>query len=153
MHAYRVFLAGVVALTLVSAAFAADEEVNLKDVKCVLNPKGDAQATSCAEYKGGKVYFCCDNCKGKFTAEPKEYAVSANKQLFATKQFKQVKCPIMGKDVKEGVVVKVAGVEVGLCCPGCEKKVIAMDEKDQLEAVFGEKAYEKCFELDKKEAK
>ena len=109
---------------------------------------------SYADHEGHRVYFCCDDCKGKFTKEPKKFATAANAQLFATKQFKQVKCPLTGKDVKEGLTVKVAGQEVGLCCAGCEKKVTGMEEKDQVEALFGEKAFEKSFELaKKKEAK
>ena len=149
----RVLLTCVALLFLASATVLVAEEVNLKGVKCVLDRKGDAKATSSADYKGGKVYFCCDDCKGKFTAEPKKYATAANAQLVATKQAKQVKCPITGKDVKEGVTVKVAGVEIGLCCPGCQKKITDMAEKDQLEAAFGEKAFEKSFELAKKDAK
>ncbi|MHB8970918.1 MAG: YHS domain-containing protein [Pirellulaceae bacterium] len=146
--------ASVAALFLVFTAMVmADEKVDLKGVKCVLNCKGDAKATSSADYKGGKVYFCCDDCKDKFTKEPKEYAAAANAQLVATKQAKQVKCPITGKDVKEGVTVKVRGVEIGVCCAGCQKKLTDMEEKDQLETAFGEKAFEKSFELAKKDAK
>ena len=149
----RMFLVCIASLLLFSATVSADDEVSLKGVKCVLNPKGDAKATSSADYKGGKVYFCCDNCKGKFTAEPKKYAAAANAQLVATKQAKQVKCPMMGKDVKEGVVVKVGTIEIGVCCPGCQKKLNDMDEKDRIEAVFNEKAFEKGFALAKKDDK
>ncbi len=141
-------LLGLVAATLVlSASVFAGDDVDLKDVKCVLKPKGAAKATSSTEYKGHKVYFCCDNCKGKFTADSKKYAASANAQLAATKQAKQVNCPLLGKPVKDGISVQVAGVKVGLCCPGCEKKVNGKEGVEQIELVFNDKAFEKGFEL------
>ena len=139
-------------MMLAATAFAGDE-VDLKDVKCVLNPKGAAKATSSAEYNGGTVYFCCDNCKGKFTAEPKKYAAAANAQLVATKQAEQVKCPLMGKPAKDSIVVKVGGVEVKLCCAGCKKKIEAKEGAEQVEFVFNEKAFKKGFEMVKKDDK
>ncbi len=147
-------LLGVIVSTLVlSASVFAGDEVDLKDVKCVMNPKGAAKATSSAEYNGGTVYFCCDNCKGKFTAEPKKFTAAANAQLVATKQAKQVNCPLMGKPAKDDVTVKVAGVEVNLCCAGCKKKVEGKEGADQVELVFNAKAFKKGFEMAKKEEK
>ncbi|MHB0954991.1 MAG: hypothetical protein ACYC0X_01295 [Pirellulaceae bacterium] len=145
----------VAAMLLVSTAMVMaddkEKEVDLKGVKCVLNPEGNAKATSSADYKGGKVYFCCNNCKGKFTEEPEAYAVAANAQLVTTKQAKQVACPITGKEVKEGVTVKVGGVEIGVCCAGCQNKFTEMEEKDRMETAFSDKAFEKSFELAKKD--
>ena len=55
--------------------FAA-EEIKLENIKCVMNPKGAAKAESFVDYKGGKVFFCCDNCPQKFDAA--KNAVAAN---------------------------------------------------------------------------
>ena len=30
------------------------------------------------EYKGEKVYFCCDGCKEKFETEPEKYMTKSN---------------------------------------------------------------------------
>ena len=53
---------------LAMTVFAA-EEVKLDGIKCVMNPKAAAKAASSVDYKGGKVYFCCDNCPKKFDAD------------------------------------------------------------------------------------
>ena len=146
----RMFVGAVASMLVLSATVFAGDKVDLKDVKCVMNPKGAAKATSSAEYHGGTVYFCCDSCKAKFTKDPKKFAASANAQLVATKQAKQVKCPLMGKPTKDDVSTKVAGVEVKFCCAGCKKKVEGKEGAEQVELVFGAKAFEKGFELAKK---
>ena len=128
------FLLGAMAVMMLAVTAFADDQVDLKDVKCVMNPKGAAKATSSAEYNGGTVYFCCDNCKAKFTKEPKKYAAAANAQLVATKQAEQVCCPLMGKPAKDDIVVKVGGVEVKFCCAGCKKKVEGKEGAEQVRA-------------------
>ena len=153
MLKFRVLLGAVAAMLVCSAALFAGDEVDLKDIKCVMNPKGAAKATSSAKHHGGKVYFCCDSCKGKFTKDPKKYTAAANAQLVATKQAKQVSCPLMGKPAKDDISVKVAGVDVKLCCAGCKKKVSGKEGEEQVELVFGEKAFKKGFKLAKKDEK
>lgn len=150
MRKSRVLLAMIVSTLVLSTTVWADSAISLKGVKCVMNPKGAAKATASADYKGGKVFFCCDHCKAAFLKSPKKFAAAANAQLVATKQAKQVKCPLMGKPVKEKLVVKIAGTDVHFCCPGCVKKVKAAKGKDQLNLVFGEKAFAKGFKLAKK---
>ena len=147
-----ILMSAIAAVMFFSGAVLAGD-VDLKDVKCVMNPKGAAKATSSAEYNGGTVYFCCDNCKGKFTKEPKKFAAAANAQLVATKQAKQVNCPLMGKPAKDDITVKVAGVEVKLCCAGCKKKVAGKEGAEQVELVFSPKAFKKGFEMAKKDDK
>jgi YHS domain-containing protein len=144
---------GAVAAMLVAGGSVMAGDVDLEGVKCVLNPKGAAKATSSAEYKGATVYFCCDSCKAKFTEEPTKYAAAANAQLVATKQAKQVNCPLMGKPAKDAIAVTVAGVEVNLCCAGCKKKVEGKEGADQVELVFNDKAFQKGFEMAKKQDK
>ena len=131
------------------AAYAAD--IDLKGVKCVLNPNGDAKAEHSVDYKKAKVFFCCENCPKKFSEDPKKFAASANMQLAATKQYIQVKCPLTGKDVNPDIAVKVAGVAVGLCCNGCKGKLTGAEGKAQVEMAFNDKAFKQGYEIAKKE--
>lgn len=152
-------------LALGAAALYGDDEkeadtkeakIELKDVKCLMNPKAGAKEDKFVEYKNGKVFFCCDNCPKGFTAglkddEKKEMLmVKANAQMFATKQAKQDKCPLTGRDLNKDHKVKVAGVEMTFCCPGCKGKVEKAEGDEQLKLVFNDKAFDKHFKLPKK---
>ncbi len=115
-------------------------EVKLEGVKCVVAPKA-ASADKSADYKDGKVYFCCGNCAGKFAASPEKYATNANMQLVATAQYKQKSCPFSGGDLNPDTKIKVGDAEVSFCCEKCQAKVEAAEAKDQVELVFGEKPF------------
>lgn len=95
-----------------------------------------AKADKTGEYKGKTVYFCCPGCAKKFAADNEKFATKANHQLVATKQAVQVGCPISGGPVKAGTEVEVAGVEVGFCCPKCQKKVNGASADEQLTLSF-----------------
>jgi hypothetical protein len=129
---------------LVAVTFAA--EVDLTDVKCVMNPKAAAKMDKALDYKGGKVFFCCDNCPKAFTAkiEAKDKVTLAkgNKQLVQTKQAKQEKCPFTGGPLKEKLTI--AGAEIQFCCNNCKGKAEKMEGDDQLVAVFGDEAFKKA---------
>jgi YHS domain-containing protein len=129
---------------LVAVSFAAD--VDLTDVKCVMNPKAAAKADKSLDYKGGKVYFCCDNCpKGfaaKIEAKDKVVAAKGNKQLVQTGQAKQAKCPFTGGPMKEKLTV--AGAEVQFCCNNCKGKAEKMEGDEQVVAIFGDEAFKKA---------
>ena len=56
----RLFMSVAAVAILVTASVAAPK-LNLKGVKCVMNAKAAAKAKSSADFKGGKVYFCCGN--------------------------------------------------------------------------------------------
>jgi YHS domain-containing protein len=103
-----------------------------------------------ADYKGGKVQFCCDNCKGKFAADPAAYQVAANIQLAGTKQAKQTKCPLSGQKTDPEKTVEVAGVKVAFCCGNCQGKVADAKGDAQKELVFKNEAFDKAFEVSKK---
>ncbi len=127
-------------------AFAAkSDEVNLEGVKCMMMPGKDVAAKFSVEYGGGKVYFCCNGCKGKFGKDPEQYVAKANHQLVATGQVKQVACPFSGQEVDEDQVSEVAGIKVKLCCGNCKAKVDQAEGDQQLELVFGKTAFEKGF--------
>lgn len=130
------------ALMLSAVAFAA-EEVSLEGIKCVVAPR-DAKVTNAVDYKGGHVYFCCQNCPKKFAAETEKYAAKANAQLVATKQAKQNACPLSGQKVNPDTAIEVAGAKIAFCCDNCKGKVAAMSGDEQIETAFGEKAWEKA---------
>jgi YHS domain-containing protein len=129
---------------LVAVSFAAD--VDLSDVKCVMNPKAAAKVDKTVDYKGGKVYFCCDNCpKGfatKIKAGDKVVAAKGNKQLVETGQAKQAKCPFTGGPMKEKLTV--AGAEIQFCCNNCKGKAEKMEGDEQVVAIFGDEAFKKA---------
>jgi YHS domain-containing protein len=138
---------------LIGISFAA--EINLEGVKCAMNPKAPAKADKVVDYKGGKVYFCCNNCpKGfaaKIEAKDEVTAAKGNKQLVQTGQAKQEKCPFSGGPLKEKLTV--AGAEIQFCCNNCKGKAEKLEGDEQLVALFGDKAYEKAGFKVKKEEK
>jgi YHS domain-containing protein len=139
------------AAVLVCAFAVAEEAAKAPELKCVVAGT-PAKADKSAEYKGGKVNFCCDNCKAKFAADPAKYAVAANHQLVQTGQAKQEKCPLSGGPTKADKTVEIAGAKVAFCCENCQGKVAA--EKDlakQKEMVFSDAAFTKAgFKVEKK---
>ena len=139
------------AVLLVAAATVVAADVDLEGVKCVVADK-PASADKSAEYKGANVFFCCGNCAGKFAEDPKKFAVKANHQLVATKQFEQKVCPFSGGDLNPETAVKLAGVKVAFCCNNCKGKVEAAEkDAEKLEMVFNDKAFEKGFAKKKSE--
>ena len=141
----------LVAMTAVVALFSAAviaEDPKLDGVKCVVNAKAAAKATNSVDYKGGKVFFCCQNCPKAFEKDTAKFAASANHQLVATGQAKQVKCPFSGGPINEETAIEVNGAKVAFCCEKCEAK--AKDSKEQVELIFNDKAFEKGFEVTKK---
>lgn len=139
------------AVLLVAAATVVAADVDLEGVKCVVADKA-ANPEKSAEYKGGKVFFCCGNCAGKFAADSKKFAVKANHQLVASKQFGQKVCPFSGGDLNPETAVKLAGVSVAFCCNNCKGKVESAEtDAEKLEMVFSDKPFEKGFAKKKSE--
>jgi YHS domain-containing protein len=145
----RVF--GVSAVALLVGALVVAEEAKKEEfsVKCLVAGTA-AKQDKTADYKGAKVYFCCDNCKGKFTADAKKFAIPANAQLASTKQAKQVKCPLSGQPIDAEKTVEVSGVKVAFCCENCQGKVADAKGDAQKELVFADAAFDKAFEVPKK---
>ncbi|MBS0264315.1 MAG: hypothetical protein JSS02_20420 [Planctomycetes bacterium] len=138
----RVSLLVVMVCFALSTAYAAD--VKLDGIKCIMNAKADAKADKAADYKGGKVYFCCDNCKGAFAKDEKKHATKANTQLVATGQAKQGKCPLSGGKLDKDTEITVAGAKVQFCCNNCKGDVEKLKGDEQAEKVFGEDAFKKA---------
>ncbi|MDP1796357.1 MAG: hypothetical protein Q8K78_02700 [Planctomycetaceae bacterium] len=140
---FRVLCLSAAAL-MVGVFAVAEEAKKAPELKCVVAGT-PAKADKTADYKGGKVNFCCDNCKAKFAADSKKYAVAANFQLAQTEQVKQEKCPLSGGPVKADKTVEIGGVKVAFCCENCQGKVAAeKDAAKQKEMVFSDAAFEKA---------
>jgi uncharacterized pyridoxamine 5'-phosphate oxidase family protein len=140
----RMMIASLVAMAVFATAYAV-EGPKLEGVKCIVNPKAAAKAEQSAEWKDGKVYFCCGNCKGKFDKMSKEdkekMAPQANAQLVASKQYEQKACPLSGGKLDASTAVEVAGSKIAFCCNNCKGKVEKMKDEEKLVEVFGEKAF------------
>ena len=140
MRNRTLMVSGIVVAMLAAAVFAADA-IKLDGVKCVMAAKNAAKADKSVDYKGGKVFFCCDNCPKKFDAE--KNSVAANHQLVATKQAKQAKCPLTGRDIDAEQKVTVDGAEVAFCCGNCKGKAEKATGEDQKKLLFSNAAFEK----------
>ncbi|WP_153557417.1 eL24 family ribosomal protein [Roseimaritima sediminicola] len=137
-------IGSIFGVALVACATVWATEPKLDDVKCVVASR-NASADKSADYKEGKVFFCCNGCKGKFEKAPEKFTAKANHQLVATEQYEETACPISGRDLNPETKTKVAGVEVAFCCNGCKGKVEKAEGKEKIELVFGEKAFKKGF--------
>jgi YHS domain-containing protein len=142
------------ALVFVTAAFdkgfekkADDKHVDLATVNCILMTSKKVNPEKFVEHNSGKVYFCCDGCVKKFSADPEKYSAKANTQLVVTGQYKQTGCPFSGGEIDESLSTEVAGAKVGFCCPGCKSKVEkAESDEARVNMIFGKEAFAKTFE-------
>ncbi len=141
MKTFMTFLA----ICVVAGATVIAGDIDLKKVQCVVANKAATEGKS-ADYKGGKVYFCCGGCAGKFATDSKKYAERANHQLVATKQYTQKGCPFSGGKVKASTLVSIGGTKVGFCCDNCKGKVTsASDDAAKMKLVFSDTAFGKGF--------
>jgi len=100
-----------------------------------------------ADYKGGKVYFCCPNCPKAFAKDTAKYSAKANHQLVQTKQAKLVACPFSGGELNTATKINVSGVNVCFCCNNCKAKAQKVKGAEQVELIFNDKAFEKGFKV------
>jgi YHS domain-containing protein len=139
----------VASLTLFAfvASFAIAEDTK-KEFKCDCPvAKKPAKEDKTAEYRGAKVYFCCGNCPTAFKKDTAKYAARANMQLVETHQAEQVKCPFSGEAVNKDTKIKVGGAEVAFCCNNCKGKAEKATGDEQIEMVWGDKAFDKGFKV------
>ena len=144
----RTVISLAIAMLLTATLYAADK-VNLEKAKCPVSGKECKEDTG-VDYKGAKVYFCCNNCPKAFAKDKAKYAAKANAQLVATGQAKEVKCPLTGKPLNTETAIKVDGVEVCFCCNNCKGAVSKLTGDDQINKVFSDDAFAKGFEVTKK---
>jgi len=132
-----------VACLMLVAGFVVAADAKKFEQKCVVSGAA-AKEDKTVDYKGGKVYFCCENCPKAFEKDVKKYATKANLQLVATGQAKQAKCPLSGGKLNAEKTVKVGGVEVQFCCEKCQGAVAKAEGDAQIEMVFSDAAFEKA---------
>jgi len=148
----RLLISASVCLLLVAtfSVYAAEEGKKKEGPVCPVSGKACSKDHAVA-YKGGEVYFCCDNCPKAFEANTEKFATNANLQLAQTKQAKQTKCPLTGRDMADDKTVSVKGVNVNLCCPNCLAKATKATGDDQVALLFNDKAFDKGFKVAKKD--
>ncbi len=141
-------LSSVLVLAFTGLVFAEDKEICTAPktegvAKCPVMGT-DINKDASADYKGGKVYFCCPGCIPKFKKDTAKYQAKANEQLVMTGQAKQVKCPLTGGKINPDTKTKVCGIDVCFCCAGCQGKVKKAPADKQCEMVFI-KGFDKAF--------
>jgi YHS domain-containing protein len=144
--------ASVCMLALVTlSVYAAEEkkEAKKEGPVCPVSGKPCLKEHSVA-YREAEVYFCCPNCPKAFEANTEKFATKANLQLVQTKQAKQTKCPLTGRDMADDKTVAVKGVNINVCCPNCLAKVTKAEGDEQLALLFSDKAFDKGFKVAKK---
>ena len=144
----RRILSGLCLCLLTTAAvvgFAEDKEFN---ATCPVSGKAATKDFS-ADYKGAKVYFCCEKCQAAFGKEQATFTVKSNAQLVQTGQAKQTKCPFSGKPLNPDIKVKIGEIDVGFCCNSCKASASKLKGDDQMAAVFADAPFKKGFEVKK----
>ena len=139
------FAALVVAVVCSSVAVSAVKEP--KDAKCPVSG-AKCNPEKSADFAGGKVYFCCDNCAGAFKGDSAKFATKAHQQLVSTGQLTQKCCPLSGGAIKPETKLAVGDAEVAFCCNNCKGKVEKASDDEKLKLVFGDVS--KAFEPAKK---
>lgn len=148
MNRRTLFSMTALALVMSVSLYAADK-VKLEGVKCVVAGTKAAKDGTEVDYKGAKVFFCCQNCPKAFKADTAKFAAKANKQLVETAQATQVKCPFSGEDIDATTGITVGAAKVAFCCNNCKGKAEKATGDEQVELVFGDKAFEKGFKVQK----
>ncbi len=138
-------LALTVAALLVARGLWAEDKPAESMGKCPVSGHPGSKDHA-ADFEGGKIYFCCDNCPKAYAANPQKFTAKAHLQQVETGQLKQVACPFTGKPVDEKQTIDVDGVKVGVCCGNCKKAAEGMSKEKLVEKVFGDvsKSYKKA---------
>jgi membrane fusion protein, copper/silver efflux system len=99
------------------------------DPVCGMNMDPKASGTVKTEYKGETYYFCCENCKKRFEAEPEKY-ISKKSSGTESEATKDPVCN-MGVDPKTPDVVKTEyrGETYYFCSEDCKKSFEANPER------------------------
>jgi hypothetical protein len=133
-----VLMLGVVGSSVAIAA----KTVSLDGIKCPLSG-GPAKEDKTVAHLDGSVYFCCEKCMAKFETDKDKFAAKANQQLVATKQYEQKACPVSGSPLNKATEIEVGGTKVAFCCNNCKGAAEKKSGDEQVEFVFGKKAFEK----------
>lgn len=81
-------------------------------------------------YRGKRVYFCCERCKGTFESDPDQYADSVRKQWDALPTLRvQVRCPGGEPLENRRVFVEEPECRVYFCSERCKERWERGDDK------------------------
>lgn len=122
------------ALVLVfAAAFtagASDDKHKGNQTKCPVmgNP---VNMDSYTDYKGYRIFFCCDGCKDSFAENPDSYIEKMKAEGVELMKLKeQSVCPVSGKELaSKEVFADYEGKRIYFCCPNCAKAFGSDPEK------------------------
>lgn len=140
-------VAAMVTMAFITTFVVGEDKKEFKATCPVAKTKA-AKEDKSAEYRGAKVYFCCGGCPEAFAKDTKKFAARANMQLVQTGQAKEVKCPFSGGDLNPDTKVKIGDAEVAFCCNNCKGKAEKATGEDQIELVYGDKAFDKGFKVE-----
>lgn len=101
-----------------------------------------------AAYKGAKLFFSSAEAKRDYESQPGRYYEKANLQLLATKQAKQVACPLTGRNLNPKATATIGGQTVQFCCPNCARMTGQATLSEQLKFVFGAKSFDRQFKIE-----
>jgi hypothetical protein len=133
----RISAIAVVLMALLAVhGWAADEKADTAG-KCPVSAK-PASMDHAADFDGGKVYFCCDNCPAEFAKDSAKFAAKAHLQMDVTGQLTQTACPFTGKPINAEQTAEVGGVKVAFCCGNCKKAAVAMEQDKLIDKVFAD---------------
>jgi YHS domain-containing protein len=153
----------VLAMISIGALSAADDKEKSKADKnkeaafCPVGGIGHKikMESAAADFEGGKVHFCCDDCPAEFKKDSTKFAANARHQLLATGQIEQVACPLTGRKINPEKTADVAGLTVAFCCENCQGKVAKTEKaEEKIALVFKDSLKDsKAFKLKKKDDK
>lgn len=74
-----------------------------------------------ADYKGKRVYFCCNMCPATFKKDPEKYIkkLASSGQSAETILVPQTTCPVMGGPINKDIHADYKGKRVYFCCNMC----------------------------------
>lgn len=126
--------AAVLGVAVFAMAVAADpQDKKPVNAKCPVKAGSDANAGITSEYEGKTIAFCCNNCKGTFDANPKQFAAKIP-ELKAPPKAPAGKapagpvnssCPVNGEGIDAKYQVAVQGKAIAFCSRICYNKFVS----------------------------
>ena len=83
------------------------------------------------DYKGKRVYFCCEGCIEKFKKSADEHMKKFEEEsvVLADAPVTQENCPVSGNPVNTAFFTDLDGQRIYFCCGGCKAKFTADPKK------------------------
>ncbi len=81
------------------------------------------------EYKGHKIYVCCQGCIATVKKDPEKYLKKVQANIAKNAVVKQTICPVMGGKINKNLYYEYKGHKIYVCCQGCIAAVKKNPEK------------------------